>query len=220
MELKSIKAVGFDLDGTLINSREAFALSFVSIIDKWGLKVQEIEVLKSYVGLHLSKLLELLGIDISKKNDFINLLDSLYPEIAQRELHAFEGATATLDSIKSTGKKLALITSNSSYGVDLSLKYCGIDKEIFDFIVTSCDVEKHKPDPEPITKAMSHFAVDASEFLYVGDSVADYEAAVNAKTNFKLMTHPQNGKHDANICVSHHVPCFKSFRNEIVSSFS
>lgn len=220
MELKTIKAVGFDLDGTLINSREAFALSFSNIIDIWGLKIQELDILKSYVGLHFSTLLELLGIDLTKKNDFINLLDSLYPEIPQKELHAFEGAINTLNSIKRTGKRLALITSNSSYGVDLSLKYCGIDKNIFDFIVTSCDVEKHKPHPQPLTKAMSHFGVDAREFLYVGDSVADYEAALNAKTNFKLMTNPENGKHDTKICTSHHVSCFNTFRNEIVSSFT
>ena len=40
MELKAIKAVGFDLDGRFINSREAFALSFSNIIDIWGLKIQ------------------------------------------------------------------------------------------------------------------------------------------------------------------------------------
>ena len=42
MDITSIKAVGFDLDGTLVNSRTALALTFLDVLKKWGLTDNEI----------------------------------------------------------------------------------------------------------------------------------------------------------------------------------
>jgi HAD superfamily hydrolase (TIGR01549 family) len=54
----------------------------------------------------------------------------------------------------------------------------------FDMVVTSLDVTRPKPDPEPLQKILDHFGLDSPDALYVGDSIVDARAAAAARMPF------------------------------------
>ena len=54
----------------------------------------------------------------------------------------------------------------------------------FDMVVTSLDVTRPKPHPEPLQKILGHFGLDPEKALYVGDSGVDAQAAAAANMPF------------------------------------
>ncbi|MBW1992945.1 MAG: HAD-IA family hydrolase, partial [Deltaproteobacteria bacterium] len=53
-------------------------------------------------------------------------------------------------------------------------------KDDFDLVVSAQDVNRPKPDPEPLLKILEHFHVKPQEAIYVGDSALDETAAKGA----------------------------------------
>ncbi len=60
----------------------------------------------------------------------------------------------------------------------------------FDLVVTARDVEKPKPDPEPLTRVLTHFQIKPDAMLYVGDSILDARAARAAGVSFAACRNP------------------------------
>ena len=54
----------------------------------------------------------------------------------------------------------------------------------FDMVVTSLDVIRPKPHPEPLQKILKHFELGPEDALYVGDSGVDAQAAAAATMPF------------------------------------
>ncbi|MFB1051265.1 HAD family hydrolase [Paraliobacillus sp. JSM ZJ581] len=46
------------------------------------------------------------------------------------------------------------------------------------------DIEKHKPDPAPLLECLKRLDIDASEAIYIGDSLSDYQAAKHVQMDF------------------------------------
>jgi pyrophosphatase PpaX len=55
----------------------------------------------------------------------------------------------------------------------MGLARCDLPAEWFAAIVTADDVERYKPEPEPVLKALEQTGVTAPETLFVGDSTHD-----------------------------------------------
>ena len=55
---------------------------------------------------------------------------------------------------------------------------------LFDMVVTSLDVERPKPHPEPLQKILTRFGLEPRDALYVGDSAVDAQAAAAAAMPF------------------------------------
>ncbi len=60
----------------------------------------------------------------------------------------------------------------------------------FELVVTARDVEKPKPDPEPLTRVLTHFQIQPDAMLYVGDSILDAQAARAAGVPFAACRNP------------------------------
>ncbi|MEW9503407.1 HAD family hydrolase [Jeotgalibacillus marinus] len=81
--------------------------------------------------------------------------------------------------IKDMGMKLGIVTGKAKRSLDISLKALGME-ERFDVIITGDDVEKPKPHPEGVNKALSLLGVQNDEAIFIGDSEADILAGVQA----------------------------------------
>ena len=57
-------------------------------------------------------------------------------------------------------------------------------KEYFDLVVTSLDVERAKPYPDPLLKILDHFGIRACHAVYIGDSKVDELASEAAGIPF------------------------------------
>ena len=75
------------------------------------------------------------------------------------------------------------IATNRSNTMDRVLSEHGLE-EYFDLVVSSNDVDRPKPYPDPLIKILEHFEIEAYNTLYVGDSELDEIAAKAAGVPF------------------------------------
>lgn len=84
-----------------------------------------------------------------------------------------------LEELQKMGKKIALITTSLRENVVKALDKYEI-QHFFDVIVTNEDTERHKPNPEPLFKALEQLGGSIEEAIMIGDSDKDVDAAKNA----------------------------------------
>lgn len=104
---------------------------------------------------------------------------------ALRTERIFKDSEPTLSLLHEKGYKIGLATNGTDF--EVSLKIPSIIN-LFDLRVTSSDVTHKKPNPEMILKGIKKAGVKAEETLYVGDTLVDFLASKNAKTQFALVT--------------------------------
>ena len=88
---------------------------------------------------------------------------------------AYPGAVDAVRALKARGARLGLVTSKNSGGVKRGLDLVGLG-DVFESLVTSDRLEKHKPDPEPVRTALADLGVTADHALFVGYSPHDLAA--------------------------------------------
>ena len=88
-------------------------------------------------------------------------------------------AKKVLESIKKKKIKVGLVTNSFSNIVSRILKHHKIGN-YFDNVVTSDDVEKLKPYPDPVIKLCEKLNVMPDETILVGDTKNDYKAGKGA----------------------------------------
>jgi pyrophosphatase PpaX len=98
----------------------------------------------------------------------------------------FPGIFNALDQIHGAGFKLGLVTSRHKETADVLFDFFNV-RDYFDEIVVCEDTERHKPDPEPIDKALQLLGSEAEKSLYVGDAVYDLLTSHNAGVDYALV---------------------------------
>jgi pyrophosphatase PpaX len=93
----------------------------------------------------------------------------------------FDGVYETVKTLKENNFKMAIVTTKRSDVVQMGLKLSGLG-EFFDVIVALDDVEKPKPDPEPLLKALDLLGSSPETAIMVGDNHHDIVGGQNAGT--------------------------------------
>lgn len=91
----------------------------------------------------------------------------------------FEGVRDFIEKLKASGKTLAVVSSGTKNLISNSLEHNDL-LGVFDVVICQEDVYAHKPDPEPILKALDLLKADKKRTLMIGDSVHDLVAAKRA----------------------------------------
>ncbi len=178
---KDIKAVIFDVDGTLIDSM-------------WIWKQVDIEFLgKRGIALPERLQMEIEGMSYSETavyfKERFNLPESLEEIKEEWRLMAEDyykchiqlksGAKEFLKLLYDKGLTLGIATSNSRELVDCMLANHGIRK-YFSNIRTSCEVEKGKPYPDVYLKVAEDMGIDPCHCLVFEDTLSGVMAAKSA----------------------------------------
>lgn len=186
----------FDADGTLFDTTELIYQCFVHSCRKFGNRRITREEVFSCIGLTLRKQFEnYLGWMPQERFDEIQTEHMNYQlSIYKKYLKAFPDVVESLVKLKSKKKKLAVVTSRKIKSLTLYLKETGMF-DYFDVLVTPNDTQNHKPDPEPVIKAICLLEAEKSKTLFVGDSVFDMECGKNAgvDTAFVNWSHINTG---------------------------
>lgn len=181
--MKTIETYLFDFDGTLVDSHDslvevfhgAYASVGVDVPEGYVLRLMRIPLIQGYEELGAPMTQE--AMDIFEKN-IRALLDA---EFVLKLTKTYEDVLPALKKLKSKGKQLGIVTSNNVKHVKDVLRFLNFDEKMFDVIIGNDDTEKHKPNPEPIYKAMELLSLtDKSKICYVGDALDDKKAAINA----------------------------------------
>ncbi|MGQ9760003.1 MAG: HAD family hydrolase [Candidatus Methanomethylicaceae archaeon] len=177
-KVRGIKAVLFDLDGTLLR----LPIDYKKMRDE--LKDEALEVGAKCEFARILEDIECLSVIYG--NSF---KERCYEIIKTHEisasLHAepLEGGIALLEELKLRGVKIGVVSRNSRESVISSLQKTGMLKFV-DVIVGREDVKETKPAPEPILLALRLLCVGSEETLYVGDHPYDLISASAAGVEF------------------------------------
>lgn len=169
----------FDLDGTLIDSRQDLTTAVNLTREHYNLAPLSLETVCSYIGNGARKLLERslpenINIDdatpIMKKNYYAHLSDAtvLYP-----------GVLSGLKKLVATGMKLAVITNKPDGAAKIVLQELGI-AEYFDEILGGGCGHPLKPEPDALLYFAAKWKADVAKSWMVGDHYTDLEAGARA----------------------------------------
>lgn len=172
-----IKTFLFDLDGTLIQStgiiiqslKETFAKHFPNV------KLSD----KDYSAMLGQTLYQTFGYHVNEDQD-IEIIVEEYRAISdalfETQLVAYPQARDTMMHLKSKGCQIGVVTSKKRDIAFIHLRRTQL-LDLVDDLVGYEDVDKHKPDPEPILLALSKLDAKPEETVYIGDHENDIKSA-------------------------------------------
>src|SRR5215212_5068257 len=171
------RVVLFDLDGTLVDSAAVILGSFHHATETVLRRRFPDELILSQVGgTNLASQMALL--DASHVDELVHVYrahNDLQPQLA-----CFDGVLDVLQQLKSEGRRLGVVSAKLRPTVERIFAGTGMDA-LFDIVVGSDDTELHKPEPEPVLKALELLGADRADAAYVGDSPFDVAAARAAR---------------------------------------
>ncbi len=179
--LAEIDVLGFDLDGTLYPAnaipREIVYERMIKAVMKarsWDREKarREFEKVREQLGSH-TKALRVFGID--GERFFTDVWDALP---LSRYIQQNRALAETLRRLAGKYRLFVLSNSNRVDQIARKLQLIGINKSIFDALLSTIDIGAVKPDPEPFEAALRTMKCRPDEVLYVGDRVeTDIEGA-------------------------------------------
>lgn len=177
MRTKSIHAVLFDLDGTVIDTTELIRSSFRYTCRKVLGKELPDEVLLANVGRPLEVQMRILSPEHA--DELVRVYREHNHRYHDELVRPLEGIEEILTWLREKGIKTGIVTSKSRWLAERGLKICGLD-HYFDCMIAADDVENPKPAAEPVLRCLEKLEVKQNEAVYVGDSPYDIEAGKNA----------------------------------------
>jgi HAD superfamily hydrolase (TIGR01509 family) len=178
-----VKAVIFDWDGTLADTKKAVVRSFQKVLGEAGCVVSD-EFIERRIGIGTKKTIIEAFRECHMRLD-VSTLEKLAKEKIriQAELtdivSLLEGAAELLENLH--GRiKIALATMSSRKVVDKLLPEKRIEG-YFDVVVTADEIVKPKPNPEVFLVSAARLGVKPEDCVVVEDSVFGVRAAKAAK---------------------------------------
>jgi pyrophosphatase PpaX len=167
----------FDLDGTLVDSAAMILGSFHHATETvLRRRFSDEQILAQVGGSNLAHQMQLLD------PDHVDELVRVYrehndPQYSQ--VVCFDGMLAVLARLRHEGRRIGVVTAKRTSTVQRVFEGARI-AGYFDAVVGSDDTERHKPDPEPVLKALELLDARPADAAYVGDSPFDMAAAKGA----------------------------------------
>ncbi|PYG89005.1 pyrophosphatase PpaX [Ruminiclostridium sufflavum DSM 19573] len=176
--MNKFKYVFFDLDGTLIDTvpliLESFDYTFLHHFGETRPKKETI----SYIGMPLMDHLK--DIYPGKEEELAKTYRDYNERKHDNSIAIFIGIYDLIKALYEKGIVLGVVTSKRQELAIRGLRIFNL-MDYFLFVNGSEASEKHKPDGEPLIKAMERAgAKNKEEVLYVGDSPLDILCAKNA----------------------------------------
>jgi pyrophosphatase PpaX len=178
--VKNITTILFDIDGTLLDTREFILQAFEYALRTHDYEVPGREEISAQVGKHLEECyVALAG---SKKS--LQKLIQAHKNFQDQNFHLsimFPGVRETLEYLRGKGYKIAAVTTRYKRTALQTLQDADI-LELFDAVIYGDDVAAVKPDPEPLLKALQILTEKPEHAVMVGDSHLDIEGGKNTGT--------------------------------------
>ncbi len=177
----TVKAVIFDLDGTLVNSHEAYAKAYKEVLTKHGVIIRKEQVVRLF-GMTAEDIIKRLLPELSAKEirDIVREKSAIF----DKSLDLIKPLPCAENLLRKLGRcRLALATSSSRKSTDLLLRKFGWDS-FFNVVLTGYDVPRPKPAPDILIEAAKLLELSVKDCLFVGDSIFDARAATAAGMKF------------------------------------
>lgn len=201
----SIKALVFDLDGTLANTigqiGKAVNATLVSL-KREPLTQQDIAL---YVGNGMNYLLaraisrnynvDLDTFDKSLLNQSRAYFKEYYAKGLAYDFELYDDVASSLHYFKEQGLKLFVLSNKPHQFVIPLLEHMGLSQYIEEALGSEV-LEYKKPDPRPLQYLLDKHHIKNTEAMMVGDSINDLQCAINAKVKSVIFTYGYHGQDD------------------------
>ncbi len=175
-----LRAVLFDVDGTLVDTNYLHAVTWWEAFAKDGHHLPMADIHRA-IGMGSDQMLDrLLPADRDRDTDSGLRIshDALYATYWTR-LRPLPGAVELLHACKARG--LAVVLASSAGEAESGVLRAALDAEdAIDDATFSGEVERTKPAPDLVQIALAKAAVPAGHAVFVGDTVWDVEASQKA----------------------------------------
>ena len=184
----TVRAVAYDLDGTLVDSVGDLAFAANLMREELGLAPIPESEIKTYIGKGIGNLVRRAVMRGRDRGDDVSdayvaaalaICERHYAQVMCRTTRPYPFAVDGLEAALDKGFRLAVITNKAARFTERMLEELDIAK-YFELTLCGDSLPHKKPHPEPLIYAAKHFGIPPSELLMVGDSENDTQAAHNA----------------------------------------
>lgn len=174
---RSVEAILFDWDGTLVDSLGAFHRANAIVLESFGLPFDVARYRRHYTA-DWREMYRRLGVPGDRLDEANALWETTFGSDGE-SVAAFPGALAALEGLRDAGATLGIVTAGHRAVVEPQLERTGLGA-LLPVRVFGDDLAVHKPHPEPLRLAL-RLAGDGhrpATSIYVGDAPTDVQMAV------------------------------------------
>ncbi len=175
---RELRAIVFDLDGTLVDAYSAVVSSVNHALTTLGFKPRSYDVIKKSVGWG-DKHLMAGFVGEAKAEKAIRMYRPHHAKALTTQVRPLAGARVLLAGLKRQGYQLAICSNRPLRFTKIILKGMGWEG-LFD-AVQCADKAKHpKPHPAMLKVIAKKFKIKPEQMLFVGDMTIDVQTGHNA----------------------------------------
>ena len=179
MHKNKINHICFDLDGTLVDSKNTILESTKAAFDKLNIKYKISEdVFNNMIGMHFVDIFKELQIEDVDFEQFISIYKSLYFDFIDYS-NLYQGVSETLKYLKEKQIKISLLTTKGQDQAEKIIDHFNLMPS-FNYLMGRRNGLAHKPSAEPLLFICKDLQVEPAETLIVGDTELDIQCGKNA----------------------------------------
>ena len=177
-----IKAIIFDLDGTLLDTLEDLTDSVNYVLGKHGMPERSLDEIRSFIGNGVPTLIaRSVPADTDPGTVKICVAEMMeyYKDHAEIKTKPYDGIMELLDELKKQNIRTAVVTNKAE---EAAVILCNAKfGDVFDTVIGDNGTDRLKPAPDNVFRALRELNLQKNEVLYVGDSDVDMVTATNAE---------------------------------------
>jgi phosphoglycolate phosphatase len=182
-----IKAIIFDLDGTLLDTLEDIADSANSVLANYGFPTHNLDSYRYFVGNGLVKLM-ISALPNEKRDRAINdgtieaCVEAFGEAYARRwnaKTRPYKGVPEMLDALTARRLKLAVLSNKPDHFTKKCVSEL-LSPWTFDIVLGQRNGIPRKPDPAGAQEIVEYLKIAPAHMLYLGDTAIDMQTAVAA----------------------------------------
>jgi HAD superfamily hydrolase (TIGR01509 family) len=193
-----LRGVIFDVDGTLVDSNDAHAQSWVDTFAETGYNVP-FDAVRPLIGMGGDKLLPKtigVAVDSDEGKKLTKRRSEIFRTHYLPHLKPLEGSRDLMLRVRAEKLKRVVATSAKDEELEGLLKAAQV-ADLMEEKATASDAKRSKPDPDIVKAAIEESELPASDLVMIGDTPYDVEAATRAKV--RVIAFRSGGWKDADL---------------------
>lgn len=204
----SIKAILFDIDGTLLDNNDYHKKAWMKYLKQEGKEISDEEFKDKISGrTNVDAIRHIYGEEISEEEaeKYYLKKEEIYRRLYETHIAPIEGLIDFLNELQEHNITMALATSGIQVNIDFMFEHVPI-KSYFKTIIQAKDITNGKPDPEIFLKTAKALNVDVKDCVVFEDLTSGVEAgkAAGMKVVALTTTHTPNELHEADLVINNY----------------
>jgi HAD superfamily hydrolase (TIGR01509 family) len=176
----TIRAVAWDMDGTLVDSEPLHHEALIAACRKWNVDVSDVSD-AAFHGVHMHDVWLALAPRMpasAKEHDWMEANDDFYVE-HRAMLKPMPRAIETVTALAKAGLRQICVSNASRRLLDANIDALGL-RSFLDFTLSINDVKRGKPDPEPYASGAARLGFRPHQVAAIEDSETGRRSARTA----------------------------------------